>query len=96
MGNLVNSGWVKLWRELLSKAIWSSSSPEQKTVLITILLLANHEKNEWIWKGEKCSCDAGQLLTSLRSLKEACGDGVSMQNVRTALVKFEKLGFFVS
>lgn len=96
MGNLVNSGWVKLWREMLSKAIWSSSSPEQKTVLITVLLLANHERNEWIWKGEKYSCEAGQLITSLRSLQETCGDGVSMQNVRTALVKFEKLGFLTN
>jgi len=96
VGSLVNSGWVKLWREMLSKAIWSSSSPEQKTVLITVLLLANHERNEWIWKGEKYSCNAGQLITSLRSLQEACGDGVSMQNVRTALVKFEKLGFLTN
>ena len=96
MESLVNSGWVKLWREMLSKAIWSSSSPEQKTVLITVLLLANHERNEWMWNGEKYSCEAGQLITSLRSLQEACGDGVSMQNVRTALVKFEKLGFLTN
>ena len=33
MGNMVNGGWVKLYRELKSKSIWQLSSPEQKVVL---------------------------------------------------------------
>ena len=46
MESMVNGGWVKLYRELKSKSIWQLSSPEQKVVLITILLLANHEENK--------------------------------------------------
>lgn len=93
MANMVNGGWVKLYRELKSKSIWQLSSPEQKVVLITILLLANHEENKWEWQGKQFACNPGQLITSLSSLAKECGDGVSIQNVRTALERFEKLGF---
>ena len=96
MESMVNGGWVKLYRELKSKSIWQLSSPEQKVVLITILLLANHEENKWEWKGEQFVCKPGQLITSLNSLVRECGDGVSMQNVRTALDRFEKLGFLTN
>ena len=96
MANMVNGGWVKLYRELKSKSIWQLSSPEQKVVLITILLLANHEENKWEWKGEQFICKPGQLITSLNSLVRECGDGISIQNVRTALDRFEKLGFLTN
>ena len=96
MANMVNGGWVKLYRELKSKSIWQLSSPEQKVVLITILLLANHEENTWEWKGVQFICKPGQLITSLNSLVRECGDGVSIQNVRTALDRFEKLGFLTN
>ena len=96
MDSMVNGGWVKLYRELKSKSIWQLSSPEQKVVLITILLLANHEENKWEWKGEQFTCKPGQLITSLNSLVCECGDGVSIQNVRTALDRFEKLGFLTN
>lgn len=96
MDSMVNGGWVKLYRELKSKSIWQLSSPEQKVVLITILLLANHEANKWEWKGEQFVCKPGQLITSLNSLVRECGDGISIQNVRTALERFEKLGFLTN
>ena len=96
MANMVNGGWVKLYRELKSKSIWQLSSPEQKVVLITILLLANHEENKWEWKGKQFVCKPGQLITSLNSLVRECGEGVSIQNVRTALDRFEKLGFLTN
>lgn len=96
MGDMVNGGWVKLYRELKSKSIWQLSSPQQKVVLITILLLANHEENKWEWKGEQFVCKPGQLITSLNSLVRECGEGVTIQNVRTALERFEKLGFLTS
>ena len=90
------SGWIKLHRELLKKAIWKESSPEQKTILITILMLANHKEKEWEWKGEKYVAEPGQFVTSLDSIVEKCGKGVSIQNVRTALKRFEKYEFLTS
>lgn len=84
-------GWIKLHRNLMDKAIWKCSTPEQKVVLITILLLANHSENQWIWKGKKFICKRGQFITSSEQLSKKAQ--VSRQNVRTALKKFEMLEF---
>ena len=93
---MAEMGWIKLHRGLLNKPIWKQSTPEQKTVLIVILMLANHSFNEWEFAGEKYRCEAGQFVTSLNSIAEACGKGISVQNVRTALARFEKLGFLTN
>lgn len=89
-------GWVKVHRELLDKAIWKLSTPEQKVVLITILMLANHSSNQWEFEGKKFVCKAGQFVTSLNSLAEYCGKGVSVQNVRSALDRFERYEFITN
>jgi hypothetical protein len=49
------TGWIKVHRELLEKSIWTGSKPEQKTILITILMMVNHQKKEWEWKGKPYS-----------------------------------------
>ena len=93
---MASQGWIKLHRELLDKAIWKTSTPEQKIILITLLLMANHEENEWEWNGERYSVQPGQMITSLKSIAEACGKGVTIQNVRTAIDRFEKYEFLTS
>lgn len=89
-----NNGWIKLHRCLLSKAIWKCSTPEQCKLLIIILLLANHEPSQWIFEGKKYECKSGEFITSLSSLAKT--SGLSIQQVRTALEKFEKLDFLTS
>ena len=69
---------------------------EQKVILITLLLMANHEEKEWEWQGEKFKCKPGQFITSLKSIAEKAGPGISLQNVRTALSKFEKYEFLTN
>ena len=96
MEKTVNNDFVKLHRELLSKPIWRSSSLQQRSILVTILLLVNHKEKKWEWKGEPYTCKPGQLIISLSSLAELCGRDVSIQNVRTALARFERLGFLTS
>lgn len=91
-----NTGWIKLYRSLLQKAVWKDSTAQQKVVLITILLLASHSEAEWVWKGKRYTCHPGQLKTSLDSLSSVCGKDISTQNVRTALKNFEKLGFITN
>jgi uncharacterized phage protein (TIGR02220 family) len=88
-----NGNWLKLNRELFDKPIWLNSTAEQKVVLIAILGMVNHTPTEWEWKGEKYSCEPGQKITSLPKIVEQCGKGITIQNVRTALKRFEKLGF---
>lgn len=89
-----NNGWVKLHRSILENAVWQCSTPGQKAVLITIMLLANSKPNKWIWKGKKYELKAGQLITSRESLSKQAR--VSEQTVRGALKRFEMLEFITS
>lgn len=92
----MNEGWIKLHRVLLDKPIWQKSTPEQKVILVTLLMMANHKENEWEWQGEKFRVKPGQMVTSLESIKRECGKGITIQNIRTALNRFEKYGFLTN
>jgi len=89
-------GWIKVYRSILDKSIWLQSTPEQKTILITLLLMANHEEKEWEWNGKKFRVNPGQFITSLDSIVKKCGKGISIKNVRSAIERFEKLGFLAN
>ncbi len=89
-------GWVKIHRELLDKPIWILSSSEQKVILLTLLLMANHKVNKWEWNGQQCDCEPGQFVTSLEKIAEKSGKDISIQNVRTAIKRFEKYDFLTN
>lgn len=91
-----SDGWIKLHRSLINDSLWKASTPEQKVVLVTILLMVNRAEAEWEWQGEKFRCQPGQKITSLQSIQEACGKGISIKNVRTAIKKLVKHGFLAS
>jgi DnaD/phage-associated family protein len=80
----------------MEKAIWLDSTPEQKVILITLLMMANHEGREWEWEGKQFKADPGQFVTSLESITIKCGKGITLKNVRTALKRFEKYGFLAN
>lgn len=92
----MSDGWVKIHRELFKHPIWKKSTAEQKVILIALIGMVNHEPNKWEWKGEEFEVKRGQTITSLDSIVEECGKGISTQNVRTALARFEKLGFLTN
>jgi hypothetical protein len=87
------SGYFKIWRELFDKPIWLNSTPEQKTVLISIIKMANWKENSWEWNKKTYHCKAGEFITSYSKICETCGKGVTHQNVRTALKRFQNLEF---
>lgn len=91
--NIDKEGWIKLYRQLMKKAIWKCSTPEQKVILITLLLMADHEGDEWEWQSKKFKTEPGQFVTSLKSITEKAGKGISIQNVRTSLEKFKRYEF---
>lgn len=90
------SGFYSVHRSLFKKPIWLKSTAEQKVILIALLGMANHAPNEWEWNGEKVSVERGQTITSAASIMAYCGKGIERQNVRTALKRFEKLGFLTT
>lgn len=59
-------------------------------------MMTNHDRSEWEFKGSKYVCEPGQFVTSLESIKAKCGKGITIQNIRTALVRFEKFGFLTN
>ena len=90
------AGWVKIHREIGDKPIWLESTSDQRSVLMALLMMVNYEPNKWEWQGEQYECMPGQVVTSLQKIAEKSGKGVSIQNVRTALKRFEKLGFLTN
>ncbi len=89
----MHQGWIKVHRTLLEKPIWTEATPEQKVILMALLLLANHGEKQWEWKGKRFTAQPGQFVTSLPSLVQKCGKSMSIQKVRTALKRFERYEF---
>lgn len=89
----MDEGWYKFYRKLYTKPIWLKSTPEQKVILVALLGKANHKEKEWEWKGKQFRAKPGQFVTSINSIIDMCGKGISEQNVRTALKRFEKYEF---
>lgn len=87
-------GWLKLYRDLIDKPLWLNSTLEQRVILVTILCMANFAPKKWEYNGEMFDLQAGQFVTSLPSLVSKCNlKEITTQKVRTALKRFEKLGF---
>ncbi len=77
-------GWIKLYRKL---ADWEwYDNPVVFKVFIDLLLNANHQDN--CWHGQVIK--RGSLVTSVASI--ASRNGLSTQQVRTALKHLEKTG----
>lgn len=89
-------GYIKLWRKLLDSDMYLSLNSVQRDVMVQCLLFANHEPKKWEWNGLVFSCQPGQFVTSLDSLKKACASDVTTQNIRTALSKLEKWNFLTN
>jgi len=92
----MSSGWIKLHRVLLEKTVWKCSNPPQKVILITLLLLASHKESEWQWGGRRFKVKKGEFVTSLESIRKSAGKDISIQQIRTALVLYVKLGFLTN
>lgn len=87
-------GWVKLYRNILDNTIWVNSTMEQKIILITLLCMANHEPKKWEFGNDVYTVQPGQFITSLPGIVKKCNcKEITIQKVRTALERFEKLGF---
>jgi hypothetical protein len=76
--------------------MYRSLNSKQRDVVTIILLMANHKEKQWEHKGEIYRAKPGQLVTSLESIKQNCAKDVSIQNIRTALLKLEKWGFLTN
>lgn len=92
----MHQGYIKLFRKIRQSALYKDCNAKQRDIMINLLLSANHKPNKWIYKGEEYTLKTGQLITSLESIANMCAKDVTIQNVRTALKKFEKYGFLTN
>ena len=90
-----NKGWVKLHRSLLEDPIWTKTTSNQRSVLIAILLMANHAGAKDVF-GKKCNLEPGEFITSENHLAEASGEGITRRIVRKALSTFQNTYGFLS
>lgn len=89
-------GWIKLYRKIQNSPIYKSLNSKQRDILINLLLMANHQENIVFINGKDIIVKAGQVLTSLKGIKEKCAKDVSIQNIRTCLLVLENGRFLTS
>ncbi|HEY0090541.1 MAG TPA: hypothetical protein VGB37_16945 [Candidatus Lokiarchaeia archaeon] len=87
----MHRGYIKLWRCLLDDNL-IHLSPETITVMLILLLKAQHEKYNILWNNEKLELSPGQLITTEGQLQASCRK-LSRQNIRTFLKILEKMNF---
>ena len=93
MTAMEDKGFICLWRKTKDDPIWFNSTPEQKVIFITLLFMARWKEQKYDVYGDTITLNPGQFITSYSEIKKLTGKGVSMQNVRTGIDRFEKLGF---
>lgn len=87
------SGWIKVHRRILNSVFYKSLLGKQRDVIITILLMADHEEKEWIYKGKKYRTLPGQVFSSLQGIANMCGKDCTRETVRTTINHAEQYGF---
>lgn len=90
------NGWIMLHRKLLSSQMYKALNSKQRDVMMVCLMMANHSENDWQWGAEIFKCAPGQFVTSLDSIRNLCSKDVSVQCLRTSLLKLEKWGFLTN
>jgi hypothetical protein len=96
MSHNTSHGWIKLHRSLLEHPLWLNSTNEQRVILVTLLMLANHAEKKWEWQGRPYTCKPGQLITSQESLRKKCSRRISRRQIQIALKRFEDMNFIVT
>lgn len=87
------SGWIKLHRKILNSDFYRGLTGRQRDVIISLLLMVNHEPREWIYKGVKYKTEPGQCLTSLQKIADRCGKDCTREVVRATIKHAENAHF---
>lgn len=91
-----DGGWIRLYRNILEDELYKNCTKEQKLIMITLLLMANHREKEFIFDGKKVLCKPGQFVTSTQRIGKYVGDDISNMQIRRCIDKLEKYGFLIN
>lgn len=89
----MNNNYVEVNPAFFTETIWTEATPEQKGVLMTLLMSVQSEETQWEWKEEKMILQPGQLLTTLPSLAEQCGKWFTTAKIESVLKRLALDGF---
>lgn len=86
-------GWIKVHRKILESDFYKNLTGRQRDVIITMLLMAEHEPRTWNYKGVEYHTEPGQIFTNLKKIQEKCGKDCTRNIVRATLTNAEQSGF---
>ena len=91
---MAEGNWIKLYRKMVDDPIFVNSTGPQVKVLLTVMFLAAWTPKKWDVLGHEFTIQPGEVFISYRDLADRAGEDVSLEVVRKALSRFEKLGFW--
>lgn len=83
-----NNGWIKLHRKMLDNPL--CQKPHYAWIWIYLLLICNHEDQQFIWNGEKRTVKRGEVITGRINISQ--NTGVPETTVERILNYLEKDG----
>ena len=87
-------GWFKMYSKMIDDPAFFNSTPAQFKVLFGVLCLVTWKQRRWDVLGQEFTLQPGEVFISSYKLASRCGDGVTRDVVRKALIRFEKMGFW--
>lgn len=79
------TGWIKIHRKIINKGYYQNS--QYVHLWVHLLLKANHEEKEWLFKGKLHKAERGQMLTSRITLSKETG--IPQTTIERILKTFE-------
>lgn len=83
------AGWIKIHRKILQSEFYKNLTGRQRDVIITLLLMADHESREWKYKDKTYRTEPGQVFTSFEKIREKCGKDCTRETVRATILNAE-------
>lgn len=93
--NISDSDSIGIRRLLRDYDLQRRFNSVQRDIFVQIVSRVNTQPKTWEWEGKMHHCDAGEMICSNQSLAKFCGRGVSRDQVRYSLDKFEKEGMII-
>lgn len=68
---MTDKGWIKLHRQIQDNNIWLENSPfDRRSAWIDLIMMANIQNKEIIYRGKVLTIKRGQVYTSIRKLAD--------------------------
>lgn len=89
----MDKGWVNVHISFFEEPVWTEATPEQKSVMMSVILQANEQEEEVRWNGEMRLIQPWQLVVSNRQLADFVSPRFAINKAQTVLKKLAATGF---